>query len=85
MRERHLKTARYMQSKALRAMQEYPLKSGMEAVKAAEAAIRLERLVVGEASERTAIDVETVTKKEMERWLMPPPEDVEYAELPEPE
>ena len=85
MRERHLKTARYMQAKALRAMQEYPLKSGMEAVKAAEAAIRLERLVVGEVTERTAIDVEAVTKKEMERWLMPPPEDVEYTELPEPE
>ena len=68
-RERHLKTVRAMQARALDALRKYPLNSGMEAVKAAELAIKLERIIVGEPSERTSVDIADVTRKEMERWL----------------
>ena len=40
-------------------------------MKAAEMVIKLERLVAGEASERTAISVEEVTKRELDRWIVP--------------
>jgi hypothetical protein len=56
MRERHLKTLRAMNVRALAALKEYPLESGMEAMRAAEMVIKLERLVTGEATDRTALE-----------------------------
>ena len=69
MRERHLVTARAIQNRALVALKAFPLTTGMEAVRAAELAIKLERVIVGEPSERTALSVEKVTKREMRDWL----------------
>jgi hypothetical protein len=40
----------------------------MEAIKAAELAIKLERLVVGEVADRTAV-VEEIVKREYEQWM----------------
>ena len=71
MRERHLKTVRAIQARSLEALRQYPLANGMEAVRAAEAAIKLERLVVGEPVERSSVSVEDVTRREMDRWLLP--------------
>ncbi len=51
-RERHLKTLKAMHARALTALKQYPLSSGMDAMRAAEMVIKLERLVMGEASER---------------------------------
>ena len=42
----------------------------MEAVRAADLAIKLERLVVGEPVERSSVSIEDVTRREMERWLV---------------
>jgi hypothetical protein len=67
-RERHLVMIRAMQTRALSALQKYPLTSGMEAIKAAELAIKLERLVVGEVADRTAV-VEEIVKREYEQWM----------------
>ena len=75
MRERHLKTLRAMNARALAALKQYPLTSGMEAMRAAEMAIKLERLIAGEPSDRTAVSVEEVTKRELSRWLVKPDED----------
>ena len=69
MRGRHLTTLKAMHARALTALKQFPLTSGMEAMKAAEMVIKLERLVAGEASERTAISVEEVTKRELDRWV----------------
>ena len=69
MRARHLATLKAMHARALFALKQYPLSSGMEAMKAAEMVIKLERLVAGEASDRTAISVEEVTKRELDRWV----------------
>jgi hypothetical protein len=71
MRERHLKAAKAMMGRAIKGMQEFPLTSGMEAIRAAELAIKLERLIAGESSERTEVSVTEAIKRETQRWLVP--------------
>jgi len=68
-RSRHLKTLRAMNARALSALQQFPLNSGMEAMRAAEMVIKLERLVVGEPSERTEVGIEEITRREVTRFL----------------
>ena len=79
-RDRHLKTVRAMMGRALKGLQQYPLASGMEAIRAAELAIKLERLIMGEASERTAVTAEETVRKEMSRWLVGADEEVDLEE-----
>jgi len=76
MRSRHLKMARAMGARVISALREYPLGSGMEAMRGAEMVIKLERLIVGEPSDRTAVTVEEVTKRELASWLTDEPDDV---------
>jgi len=70
MDERHLKAARAVQGKALEALRGVPLDSAMNAVRALDLAIKQERLIRGEPSERTAVNVEEVIKREYERWMV---------------
>jgi hypothetical protein len=65
-RLRHQKLLRAMSTRAATALREFPLCSGMEAMKAAEMVIKLERLVFGEPSERSVLSVEQVTRREIE-------------------
>ena len=58
MNERHLKSARIVQGKALEALRGTPLETAMAAVKALDTGIRQERLIRGEPSDRTAVSVE---------------------------
>ena len=67
-RERHLTVIRAVLSRSVAALQKYPLNSAMEAVKAAEMAIKLERLVVGESNDRTEV-VEQIVRREYEQWM----------------
>ena len=69
MRDRHLRTIKAMQARALGALKAFPLTSGMEGMKAAEMAIKLERLIQGEASERTDLSIAEASKREASRWL----------------
>ncbi len=69
-RERHLKTLKAMHARALTALKQYPLSSGMDAMRAAEMVIKLERLVMGEASERKEVTIEEVTKRELRDLLI---------------
>lgn len=71
MNERHMKILRAVASRAVAAIKEHPLTTGMEGVRAAELAIKLERLLVGESSERSTVSVEEVTRRELDRWLVP--------------
>jgi len=68
---RHLKAARIIQGKAVEALQSMRLATAMEAVRALELGVRTERLLLGEPSERTAVSVEEIIKREYERWLVP--------------
>jgi hypothetical protein len=81
MRTRHLQMVRAMQARALVALKSFPLTSGMEAIKAGELSIKLERLLAGEASERTAINIEAITRREIETLLVA--DDDEEDEPPE--
>jgi stress response protein YsnF len=71
MRLRHSKMLRAMATRAAKALQEYPLSTGMEGMKAAEMVIKLERLLAGEPTERTAMDIEKQIREEHERLLVP--------------
>ena len=78
-RSRHLKMLRVMGGRAISALKQYPLSNGMDAVRAAEAVIKLERLVIGESTDRSAIAIEEVTRQEMQSLLkvVPADEDAE--------
>jgi hypothetical protein len=69
-RERHLVTIRAMMGRALSALKQYPLTSGMDAMRAAEMAIKLERLVVGEPTEHTATSVEELIRSEYRELMV---------------
>jgi ribosome-binding ATPase YchF (GTP1/OBG family) len=69
MRSRHQKLLRAMSTRAANALRAYPLTSGMEAMKAAEMVIKLERLILGEPSQRSTLSVEQVTRREVESLL----------------
>jgi hypothetical protein len=68
---RHLRSLKVVQGKALEALRSMPLSTAMEAVRSLDMAIRQERLIRGEPSDRTAISVEDVIKREYQRWMLP--------------
>lgn len=70
MQARHLKLLRAMAGRAARAIQEHPLSSGMDGIRAAEMIIKLERLVAGEASDHSQLTVEQITRQEVDRLLV---------------
>lgn len=70
MNTRHLKSLRVVQARAIEALRGMPLESAMEAVRALDISIRQERLIRGEPSERTAMQVEEVIKRQYERWMV---------------
>ena len=68
---RHLRSLKIVQGKALEALRSMPLSTAMEAVRSLDIAIRQERLIRGEPSDRTAVSVEEVIKREYQRWMLP--------------
>ena len=70
---RHLKIFRAVLAKGLQALQAMPLSTAEAAVRAIEVAVRGERLVLGEPTDRTAVSVEDIIKREYERWMTPEP------------
>jgi len=70
MRTRHLQTLRALHGKAVQGLKAHPLNSAMEAAKVAELVIKLERLVVGEPSQRTHLAVEETTRREIESLVV---------------
>ena len=72
MRLRHLKAIRALQGRAVAALRQYPLTSGMEASRALEAGIKLERLVAGEVNE--PVNLEEIARRELDRWMKRTPD-----------
>jgi SOS-response transcriptional repressor LexA len=70
-RVRHLKMLKGMAGRAVKAISEHPLNTGMEGMRAAEIVIKLERLIAGEPSERTEHTIAEVTRQEIDRFLSP--------------
>ena len=69
MNERHLKIAKYMQSKGLEALQSGKMEFLGRATRALSVGIDLERLVRGEPTERVD-NVEALIRREYDRWLV---------------
>lgn len=69
--ERHLRILRAVQGKALVALKSLPLTSATEAIRALLDTVRAERLIAGEPSDRTALNIEDVIKREHARWMSP--------------
>ena len=69
MNDRHLKLMRMVQGKALQALQQFPLETALEAVRALESSVRQERLICGEPSERSAVSIEDTIKREYQNWM----------------
>lgn len=75
MNERHLKTLRVIQGKALQVLQQMPLTRAMDAIRALTLAIREERGIRGVPSEQPAVDIEEIMRRERELWLVPAEEE----------
>ena len=71
---RHLKMVRTIQAKALEGLKRLSLDTGMDCVRAIDLALKAERLILGEPTERHATDIEAIIKREHERWLIRAPE-----------
>jgi hypothetical protein len=86
-RDRHLKMLRAVSSRAIEALQIHRLDDAMEAVKAVEMVVKMERMILGEPNERIGFSVEEVTRRELETFLTmsDAPETDDAAEEPAPE
>lgn len=67
--ERHLKMFKAIQAKALGTLQALPLQSALAAVRSLDLSIKGERLILGEPTDRSAVAVEDIIKREAARWL----------------
>lgn len=67
---RHRKLLTAMAARAATALRDYPLETGMDGIKAAGLVIKLERLLAGEPTDRSAVDIEAITKREIRELLV---------------
>jgi hypothetical protein len=74
---RHLRSARVIQSKAHEALKSMSLGTAMDAVKALHMGVRQERLILGEPTDRNAVNVEDVIKREYEKLMVLEGDDVD--------
>ena len=75
MQDRHLRQRKLVlaiASRAAKAISDFPLTDGYQGIKAAELAIKLERLLDGETTERTSVNVEALIKEEYAALMRPP-------------
>ena len=80
MNARHLKVLRFIQSRAIQALQQMSLDSAMDAVRAFSLTLDKERTIRGEPTDRNAVDIEQVIRREYDRWMKPGEED-EWADV----
>lgn len=69
MNTRHLRSLRVVQARAVEALRKYPIESAMDAVRALDVGIRQERVIRGEPTERTAVQLEELIRREYSRWM----------------
>ena len=67
---RQLKAARFVQSRALEVVKNVPGEKGLKAVAALHIAWKHELVLLGEASERTEVSIEEITKNEIRELLV---------------
>jgi hypothetical protein len=67
---RHLKVLRTLEAKAIEGMRNLSIDTPADILRALDLALKQTRLILGEPSERTAISVEDVIKREYARWMV---------------
>ena len=70
-KERHMQALRLVLGKGVEALRSMQIDTAGDAVRAITSAIRELRVELGEPSDRTAITVEDVIKREYARWMVP--------------
>ena len=70
MNERHLKVVKAVLGKGLETLKSLPLANAMDAVRAIDMALKQERVIRGEPSERTAMTIAETTRDEIQRLLV---------------
>ncbi len=71
MHERHIKLLKVMAGKVVKGLSDFDLGSCMEALRGGELVIKLQRLVMGEPSEHSAVSIEEITRQEIHDLLKP--------------
>ncbi len=69
MNERHLKVVKAVLGKGLETLKSLPLANAMDAVRTIDMALKQERVIRGEPSERTAMTIAETTRDEIQRLL----------------
>jgi hypothetical protein len=77
MQERHMKIVRLMAGRALEGLKNNPIDNGMDAMRAADLAVKLERLLSGESTARTEKTIEEITRHEIRTLLKVVPAEPE--------
>jgi hypothetical protein len=72
MNERHLKSLRVIQGKALDTLRAKSIESAMDAVRALDIAIKGERLIKGEPTTHATVSIAETIRNEYERWMATP-------------
>ena len=80
MNDRHLRVMQVIQKKALEALKSMSLDTAIEAVRALDIAVRQERLIRGEPSERTELTTESIIRREFATWMREEPGPDEEAD-----
>lgn len=70
MNERHLSTMKFVQKKAIETLRTMPIATAMDAVRALTLGVDRERLIRGEPTDRTALDIEQIIRREYEAWMV---------------
>ncbi len=69
MNERHLVAVKFLQRKALDTLRTMPLSSAMVAVRTLSISLDKERLIRGEPTDRSAVTMEEIVRREYDRWM----------------
>ncbi len=84
MNDRHLKLISFIQGRAIETLKAVPLDTAINAVKALSIAIDKERVIRGEPTQRSTIDLERKLRDEHDRWYAPEePVKAEEPSVPE--
>jgi len=65
MHERHLKMVKFMGARVLAGLRDLPIKEGMDAIRAGDIVIKLERLLQGESSKHTEVSVREMFQRDV--------------------
>jgi hypothetical protein len=69
MHERHLKLAKFVQSKAVQGLQAHSFDNARDASRALVDGVKMERVVQGESTENQTVSIQAVTRREVETFV----------------